>query len=313
LGAAARLRSPPHSLSNMSAPVPPPSGTLLARLGTCRGRALASGALQPIDTCCEVVEDGDLSFAVRVLSPVARKAEARHRERQALGTPDCNPFLPYDEELYVGDAGAGHVCLLNKFNVIDDHLLVVTREFEAQESLLSPADFGAVWSLLWEAEGLVFYNSGAAAGASQPHKHLQLVLGPLCPCGPEIPIAAACEAAARAGHNALPELPVAHAFRALPSGRDAAAAADRSARTYADLLAALNLTAGSGAPAPYNLLFTRTWMLVVPRSRECFRNISVNALGFAGALLVRDAEELALLTSHRPLQVLRHVALPRPV
>ena len=280
-------------------------------MAACRSHALARGALQPIDTHCEVVEDGGLSFTVRILSSAARQAEARYRERKASGAPDRNPFLPYDDDLYVCDAGAGHVCLLNKFNVVDDHLLVVTRRFETQESLLTPADFAAVWSLLWEADGLAFYNSGTVAGASQPHKHLQLALGPLCTRGPAIPIAAACEAAARAGHGALPELPLAHAFRPQAPGLDATDAAARSARTYADLLASLDLVAGSGTPAPYNLLFTRTWMVVVPRSRECFRNISVNALGFAGVLLVRDAEELALLTSHRPLQVLRHVALPR--
>lgn len=297
----------------MSAPPPPPAGPLRERLAACRTRALAAGALQPIDTYCEVVDDGALSFAVRVLSSSARRSEAHYRERRASGTPDRNPFLPYDENLYVGDAGPGHLCLLNKFTVVDDHLLVVTRRFEDQESALTPADFGAVWELLWEAEGLAFYNSGAVAGASQPHRHLQLVLGPLCPCGPDIPIAAACEAAVRAGLPALPELPLAHAFRALPPGRDAAAAASRAARTYADLLAALGLRAGSGPPAPYNLLFTRTWMLVVPRSQECFQSISVNALGFAGALLVRDARELGLLISHGPVRVLQHVAVPRRV
>ena len=43
---------------------------------------------------------------------------------------------------------------------------------------------------------------------------------------------------------------------------------------------------------PYNLLLTRRWMLVVPRSREHWRRVSINALGFAGSLLVRSRSEL---------------------
>ena len=52
-------------------------------------------------------------------------------------------------------------------------------------------------------------------------------------------------------------------------------------------------------PAPYNLLVTRRWMLRVPRSRERFGTISINALGFAGSLFVRDEEEMQDLRDGR--------------
>lgn len=299
----------------MPASTQPNPASLVERMATCRARALECGALRPIGTRCEVVEDGGLPFAVRVLSSLDRKAEARYQQRRSDGETEPDPFLPYDPDLYVGDAGPDHVCLLNKFNVVDDHLLVVTRRFEPQESPLAPADFAAVWQLLWEEDGLAFYNSGVDAGASQPHKHLQLVLGPLCPCGPAIPIARICQSAIDAGRDALPELPLIHAFQPLDRGASAAEAADRSAATYVGMLTALDLLfadQGKGASAPpYNLLFTRSWMMVVPRTRECFHTISINALGFAGALLVRDTGELGMLKSHRPLAVLQHVARPR--
>ncbi len=60
--------------------------------------------------------------------------------------------------------------------------------------------------------------------------------------------------------------------------------------------------------APYNLLITRRWMLLVPRTREFFAGISVNALGFAGSLFVRDKKQLAAAISHGPLRVLREVS-----
>ncbi len=49
-------------------------------------------------------------------------------------------------------------------------------------------------------------------------------------------------------------------------------------------------------------------MLLVPRLREHFETISVNALGFAGSLLARDEREMALLIRTGPMAVLRHVA-----
>ena len=62
--------------------------------------------------------------------------------------------------------------------------------------------------------------------------------------------------------------------------------------------------------APYCLLVTREWMLLVPRTREFFEGISVNALGFAGALLVRNQEQMKLLKKHGPMTALAHVAMP---
>jgi ATP adenylyltransferase len=60
--------------------------------------------------------------------------------------------------------------------------------------------------------------------------------------------------------------------------------------------------------APYNLLCTRDWMLLVPRSREFFEGVSINAIGFAGGLLVRNREQLAILRDRGPMAALRETA-----
>ncbi len=62
---------------------------------------------------------------------------------------------------------------------------------------------------------------------------------------------------------------------------------------------------------PYNLLVTLDWMLFVPRTREASRGIPVNALGFAGGLLVPDAGALEELRAVGPLELLREVAVSR--
>jgi len=51
-------------------------------------------------------------------------------------------------------------------------------------------------------------------------------------------------------------------------------------------------------------------MLLVPRTQEHFGTISVNALGFAGSLFVRDEAEMAMLRATGPMSALKAVAVP---
>ncbi|MEO8340725.1 MAG: hypothetical protein ABI604_13575 [Nitrospirota bacterium] len=85
---------------------------------------------------------------------------------------------------------------------------------------------------------------------------------------------------------------------------------------YHSLLRAVGWTveATGGSPvasAPYTLLVTRQWLLLVPRSEEYFVGISINALGVAGTLLVKDAAQFAILRKQSPMTALQRVALPR--
>lgn len=60
--------------------------------------------------------------------------------------------------------------------------------------------------------------------------------------------------------------------------------------------------------APYNFLVTRRWMLMVPRSREFVEGISINALGYAGGLLVRDEAQMETVRSRGPMDLLCRAA-----
>jgi ATP adenylyltransferase len=46
----------------------------------------------------------------------------------------------------------------------------------------------------------------------------------------------------------------------------------------------------------------------VPRSREFFEGVSINAIGFAGGLLVRNRKQLAILRDRGPMAALRETA-----
>ena len=54
----------------------------------------------------------------------------------------------------------------------------------------------------------------------------------------------------------------------------------------------------------YNLLLTRQWMMLVPRSQEAFCDVSINAMGFAGILLALSDTQLSVLKSNGPLSFL---------
>jgi ATP adenylyltransferase len=51
-------------------------------------------------------------------------------------------------------------------------------------------------------------------------------------------------------------------------------------------------------------------MLLVPRRNEFFESISVNALGFAGALLVRNEQEMQVLEEKGCMSALKTTSLP---
>lgn len=273
--------------------------------GRAGERARAAGALAPIDTRLETVTAQGLAYVVRVLSNVRRK-------QQAAQAAPADPFAPpYDPALWVGDLPPAHVALLNKFPVLDRHLLAVTREYEPQTNLLTAVDCEATLWLLHDWDGLAFYNGGPGAGASQPHKHLQMVDLPLAPGASELPVTrvfAADQDGDAVGSS--PALPFPHARVHMPEAalRRPAEGADLVRSLYLELLEAVGLgAAGPEQAGPYNLLATREWLWVVPRRQSRHQGIEVNALGFAGALLVPDEAHLTTLKAIGPAECLRAV------
>jgi sulfate adenylyltransferase (ADP) / ATP adenylyltransferase len=278
---------------------------LLAQIQQTTKHARRVGALHSLTTAQEIVVDHGIPFVVRTLEQLVRKEKYQVQQKRAK----INPFLPYDKDLFVCDLTPHHVCLLNKFNVVDHHILIITREFQPQETWLTEADFTALASCLQHLDGLAFYNAGAIAGASQPHKHLQL-----------IPFQANSETFAVPIDQVLADLhgaflpqqvplfPFTHGIMPLPEDCDGKILFE----AYLSLLHFLKLLVGPFHPGPqtqaYNLLVTRRWMLLVRRSQDHYENIPVNSLGFAGALLVRNQAQLTFLKQLTPLKLLQKVA-----
>lgn len=278
-------------------------GTLWQSVLDSTEHAIECGVLAKIPTRVEHIEERGIRFQVHIVQQLERKHVEGITQRQC-GT---NPFLPYDENMFVANVTDTHVCLLNKFNVMDHHLLMVTREFEHQETLLNARDFEAMWLCLREFEGLAFYNSGTISGASQPHKHLQQVPLPLGGCAECTPIDSLVAGTPVDGFfGTLPSFDFSHILTRV-SHIDASTVDEAARETEQTYLEMLREMYSAATPGPYNLLATREWMLLVPRSVEHYESISVNALGFAGSLLARDERELELIRQRGPLGVLEDV------
>lgn len=270
-------------------------------------KATQSQALQPIPTDYEIVECQGIPFLIRILTTLTNKEETKTKQHYS---ENFDPFLPYEEDLFVADISDTHICILNKYKVVDHHVLLVTREFEQQQSFINHADFTALAACLQKVDGLGFYNAGEAAGASVRHKHLQLVPRSLAPEFQDLPIAHALNTADfSSSRGPVPMFPFRHGLQWLSVAWEASpeTIAETLVQTYQTLMTTLNCQPST----PYNLLVTRNWMLLVPRHQEKFDGIGINSLGFAGAFLVKNHEQLQQVKQHRPLSILGMVGFPK--
>lgn len=288
---------------------PIPRGTLWQRLRERTETAITQGALQRIVTQAQTLNDHGIAFVLYIAENLQRKTRGQYGNDAK--DEEFNPFLPPEPALTIGAIGKRHLAVLNKFNVVEHHLLLVTRLFEPQEALLTLSDFEALCWSLREIDGLGFYNGGTIAGASQRHKHLQLI--PMLQNNGRIgmPVEQIFPTKLSQQPTSLAALPFRHRIVALPSGlfEAPAKAAEVCHRLYHEMLQTLHITpiikAGTEyQSAPYNLLLTRRWLMLVPRSREHVAGISINAMGFAGSFFVKNPDEQKRLAAVGPLHVL---------
>lgn len=221
-----------------------------------------------------------------------------------------NPFADPPRALVVGDVGAAHRLVLNKFAVVPGHFILATRAFTPQTHVLDAADLDAARACIraYDARGLglfCFFNSGPHSGASQPHRHLQL-----------LPVAGMRDGlAADARWDVLADRP--GALDAAPFAafsEDVAAGASPAElhaaylRLYARACGAVAAYAGRREEQPpppqgparisYNMAMTRHRLVVCPRLVEgdglpgaAAGRLALNGTVLAGAALVKTEAE----------------------
>jgi len=271
--------------------------------------AISAGALLPVEAREVTLESDGLAFMVRHVQALQKKQALPGGPRD----PDFNPFLPPEPALTVGPVGAHHVAILNKYPVSHRHLVLARTEFIEQATALELHDFQALAQLLSASGGLGFHNGGTPAGASQRHKHVQWV-----PAGRNNPSLRMFRPALDPDARELTafihlQLPMRHCFVRVRAGKgvDPDISARSMLQGYERSLDTLQMKAdASGHLPPANMLVEDGWMLIVPRSKEHFAEISLNALSFGGVLYVRDEGQIDAIREAGPLAVLASVSCP---
>ncbi|AET37282.1 uncharacterized protein Ecym_1023 [Eremothecium cymbalariae DBVPG len=230
-------------------------------------------------------------------------------ERNDLLLKNFDPFEKPDEPLTVlNSVNKDYTLLLNKYPVIPEHILLVTKKFEDQRSPLSPDDLLTAYQLLDKLDDedddkryVAFYNCGPNSGSSVDHKHLQLFKLPdnvtlfqdkLCKG----------ENHFLPGSNMEPlqerNVSFCHFVIPLPDEMEKVTK-DLLAMTFIALLQRV-LTLFQNwendkidLTISYNVMITKKWMCVVPRSKAVGETtpLGLNAIGYMGLLLVR-AEDI---------------------
>ena len=272
---------------------------LLRKATDIAAAATASGALVPLDTSLtHLIDEHGISFELRHL------LSATPKHLRAAG-PKPNPFRPWDRRLEVEQINDTHVVILNKFPVQAGHMLLITQIWQPQTGWLSIEDWRAVAQIDATTTGLWFFNSGPDAGASQPHRHLQLL-----PRRAGEPICARQEwfQSCAEGRSDLANDPLMRCCRVVPLRPNLTG--DMLHQIYLALAQDLDLGTAAQDAQPrgaYNLLLSRDWMAMVRRRTEGIRGFSVNALGFAGSLLSTEASDREWIERSGPEALLHAV------
>lgn len=143
-------------------------------------RAKASQALRPITAGHELLPAAENGVRYVLFSANAsnRKpvGQAGEKKEGAKPTEFRDPFAAehLEQDLFVTRVHDTHNLVLNKFCIVEEHVVLPTIDYEQQETPLSTADFRAMWTAMRGLDAFAFFNCGYESGASQPHKHMQL-------------------------------------------------------------------------------------------------------------------------------------------
>lgn len=261
--------------------------------------AIDCGALQPLKTIEYKITNSKYQYKLRLLENKTPYFNSEYG-------PRVNPFIPWDKPLEVKSLSDKHVVILNKYPVQLGHMLLITKQWKPQSGWLDKDDFNEIINIEKDTNGLWFFNSSKEAGASQPHRHIQLL---------------------RRGENEI-ICPREEWFRSRSNKNNdltsnmnkSISIKTRKSESPYDLYKAYkslcikmnvgNIDSDKFPLVPYNLLITNEWIAIIRRIKEKSYGFNINALGFAGYFLGKKNSDIKLLVNEGPEKILNEVVSP---
>ena len=231
---------------------------------------------------------------------IIRKLDTSKFNKKKIYGPKQNPFCPWEKILEIDKIGDNHQLILNKYPVQKGHILLITNNWKPQNGWLDINDWEAIQKVNKDTSGLWFFNSSPIAGASQPHRHIQLLRRSKeeisCPREKwflEMDVDKDMD-------NKLKKNIIVYKFNFLENSISLY-------KLYLELCKKLGLGNPSSDKKPrhpYNLLITNKWIAIIKRSNDNIHGFSVNGLGFAGYLLVTEKSDVNYLKKFGPEKLL---------
>lgn len=290
---------------------------LFDRIKEVYDRALANGDLvfsEPTDV--ELVEENGIEFELKIVEGLAKRPNNRASEPgenpevtdEVLETVSKrNPFLKPEPELTVIDSlFDDYRIILNKFPNMQYHFLLVTKEFEKQDTLLKPIELEIMNTILnnLNSKGLnffSFFNSGPESGYSQFHKHIQFMMLPknFIPYPTNVVKGVDFFIPNESIENKRPLIYKKAGFKhyilklkTRKECEDEEEYKDNLAILYMYLIKrVMNLFKEHEILSiSYNLLMMKDWIMIIPRRNAKFKDIWQNSLGFMGLFCLKNDE-----------------------
>ena len=261
--------------------------------------AIDCAALKPLKTIEYKIQNRKNQFQLRLLESKTQKFLLEYG-------PKINPFIPWDKPLEVKSLSDKHVLILNKYPVQIGHMLLITKQWKPQSGWLDKDDFNEIVKIEKDTNGLWFFNSSKEAGASQPHRHIQLLRRGdneiICPR----------EEWFSSRANKKLDL-TSNMSRSISIINRKSSSSDDLYEAYKLLCYTMNIGnihSDISPLVPYNLLITQKWIAIIRRIKEKAYGFNINALGFAGYFLGKKDSDVKLLTSEGPEKILNEVVNP---
>ncbi|KAI1335699.1 ATP adenylyltransferase-domain-containing protein [Xylariaceae sp. FL0016] len=155
----------------------PPNLSALVKAAFTQART--NGDLTYYPTQVAVLKPGSISFQLRFSPALASKPRAPDPKSSDSSKKPFNPFEAPPAALLVASLPS-HNLVLNKFAVVPDHFILATATVKPQTHVLEESDIAATYACIASYAAaredlFAFFNSGSHSGASQPHRHLQLL------------------------------------------------------------------------------------------------------------------------------------------
>ena len=262
-------------------------------------KAIDCGALIPLKTIKYNFNDVNSDYELRFLKSPIPKYLIEYG-------PKRNPFIPWDTRLQILPINDKHTLILNKYPVQIGHMLLITNCWKPQNGWLNEDDFEAILNVDNDTTGLWFFNSSKEAGASQPHRHFQLL--------PRHPNETICPRynwfCSLLNNNIVHNSEISHCISIKSRNKDSKSQANNLFNAYKSMVVDMNLGdihAIERPSKPYNLLITSEWIALITRQKDRSNGFSINALGFAGYFLGTKRSDVDALIKFGPERILKEV------